>query len=99
MSQSTDSNLIQILPPMDLNDEERKLIFEHLFIKLASYRNERLRFAQAEEIASDVLKRKDEFEKLINEWGDRTAGQVWDACHLDGSEYFVSSILNILTSN
>ncbi|KZT37981.1 DUF726-domain-containing protein [Sistotremastrum suecicum HHB10207 ss-3] len=83
------SDLAKIVPPKELDQQGRNIIFEHVFRRLATYRNGHTLYAAAEQ--GEVLEMGDTgrdlqspFEKTIDEWANALLKHVWAACDQEG---------------
>ncbi|PPQ63049.1 hypothetical protein CVT24_005903 [Panaeolus cyanescens] len=88
------AELEAITPPQTLTKEQRELVFEHLFRKLATYRNTAVLYASLEAaLCSDDesedgvnLKRQKAFEDALNKWAQSLADKAWSVCHPDNED-------------
>lgn len=85
----TDANLMQVVPPTDLEEGGKRVLFEYFFRKLASYRNDRLRFAESEEALNGASekgtnKQRQAFETELDRWANDLLHNIWDTCQVEG---------------
>lgn len=82
------TDLEKITPPKDLSNEQKGLVFEHFFRRLASYRNTAaiyavLECATAPSADSSAMTAQDEFEAVLNAWGQSLLEKAWIVCYGD----------------
>ncbi|KAL1743960.1 DUF726-domain-containing protein [Schizophyllum fasciatum] len=70
----------------ELSEDELDNIFQHIFRRLAAYRNEALMYAELECMLasgseSTKSQRKDAFGDSIDRWAQTIVDQAWIACH------------------
>jgi hypothetical protein len=76
----------KVVPPASVDYKDRELIFEHLFRKLAQFRNERLIYAVNEETETVSRQKSDVYDALLNAWCHVFVRNIWNACTLEGGE-------------
>ena len=96
-------SLEAIIPPTELEMQERVAIFDHVFRKLAIHRSQAVLRAIAEEMLTSgnegKVEKREEYEKLMDEWANVIVKNAWDACHLDGGmSYFVPFAVRVKTN-
>ncbi|KZT26413.1 DUF726-domain-containing protein [Neolentinus lepideus HHB14362 ss-1] len=80
------SDLTQVTPPKELSDEDRIIIFKHVFHRLADHRNTLELYAIAEHgllplpDASAKEKTRDDHIHEINNWAQQLVQHTWTAC-------------------
>ncbi|KAH9952222.1 DUF726-domain-containing protein [Amylocystis lapponica] len=83
------SDLIKLTPPKELDQDACLTIFQHLFRRLAAYRNTVELYALAEynlSISPEEMKAcvRDEFGEEVNRWAHELLKHAWIACHEPG---------------
>jgi hypothetical protein len=77
-------DLSNIIPPKHLTNDDRANVFQHLFCRLASYRNTIELYAQTESaLASSEesgAQRRDQFNKEIDIWAQDLLARAWAVC-------------------
>ena len=78
-----ESDLEKLTPPKQLSKEQRKIIFEHIYRRLAVHRNNSERWANYEEFidprGSNAQIRRD-FVEEVNTWANALLKNAWAAC-------------------
>jgi len=79
------ADLTTVTPPKDLSEEEQLIVFNHVFRRLAAYRNTAELYALAESSLSTYPEdrrneRKDSFIHEVNKWAQELLNHVWLAC-------------------
>ncbi|KAF9052929.1 DUF726-domain-containing protein [Panaeolus papilionaceus] len=81
-----------ITPPQTLSEQQKELVFLHLFRRLAAYRNTAGLYATLETSLSsnngdDVeLKRQTAFDDALNKWAQSLTEKAWLVCHPDSED-------------
>ncbi|KAL1706918.1 DUF726-domain-containing protein [Schizophyllum commune] len=70
----------------ELSEDELDNVFQHVFRRLAAYRNEALMYAELECMLASgsedmKTKRKNAFSENIDKWAQTIVDQAWIACH------------------
>lgn len=85
-----DADLTKVLPPKTLEKKYKEELFEIYFRKLASYRNNRLRFAEVEETlkegAKNASEQRTKFGSVLDSWANSILKEVWVFVELDGGD-------------
>ncbi|KAK0503424.1 DUF726-domain-containing protein [Armillaria luteobubalina] len=79
------SDLAQLTPPKQLTQQERNTVFQHIFRRLADYRNTAELYALAEYSLSPLPEkaksdRRNTFNKTLNTWAQQLLEHAWIAC-------------------
>lgn len=79
------SDLAQLTPPKQLAQQERDTVFQHIFRRLAAYRNAAELYSLAEYSLSPLPEkvksdRRDAFNKGLNTWAQQLLEHAWVAC-------------------
>ncbi|KAF9526972.1 DUF726-domain-containing protein [Crepidotus variabilis] len=82
------TNLEKITPPKDLTSEQKSILFQHIFRRLADYRNTVTLYGTFEctlsqEGDNDALEKQRSFEEEINDWAQALLEKAWIVCHED----------------
>lgn len=88
-STRTMSDLTQVTPPKELTETDRLTIFEHVFRRLAAYRNAAKFYAGAEYGLStrpqeEKAQTKKQFLDELDSWAQELVQHVWFACQEPG---------------
>ena len=79
----SETDLEKLTPPNNLEKEQRRIIFEHIFRRLAVHRNDVDRYANGEGFAcakDGRQKIREEFVVQVNKWANELLENVWIAC-------------------
>ncbi|KAF9564386.1 DUF726-domain-containing protein [Agrocybe pediades] len=75
------SQLEKITPPKDLSDEQKATVFQHIFRRLADYRNTAALYSLLEcsftSGGDEVISKQHEFETEINRWAQSLLEKAW----------------------
>ncbi|KAK0239980.1 DUF726-domain-containing protein [Armillaria nabsnona] len=79
------SDLAQLTPPKQLTQQERETVFQHIFRRLAAYRNSAELYSLAEYSLSPLPEkvksdRRNAFNKGLNTWAQQLLEHAWVAC-------------------
>ena len=94
------TDLEKITPPKSLTDEQKGVVFQHFFRRLADYRNFAVLYGTLEcSLAAgndeDALKKQDEFESEISRWAQQLLEKAWIACNGDDTGVFYMTVSTI----
>ncbi|KAG7447934.1 DUF726-domain-containing protein [Guyanagaster necrorhizus] len=78
-------NLAQLTPPKQLTQQERQTVFQHIFRRLAAYRNTAELYALTEYSLSSLPEstksdRRNSFNKGLNAWAQQLLEHAWVVC-------------------
>ena len=79
----SETDLEKLTPPKDLEQEQRRVIFEHIYRRLAIHRNDVERYVINESFACPKDGRdkiREEFVEQVNKWANDLLENVWMAC-------------------
>jgi hypothetical protein len=79
------ADLTQLVPPKDLSENDRATVFDHVFCRLASFRNTAELYSNLEHKSSSLgprLKsaRQEQFDQEIQTWAQKLLEHTWVAC-------------------
>ncbi|KAJ6597014.1 DUF726-domain-containing protein [Mycena vulgaris] len=79
------ADLTQLVPPKDLSETVKEIVFNHFFCRLASFRNTAALYANVEHNSSSLnpqLKatRREQFIQEIQVWAQKLLEQTWIVC-------------------
>ncbi|KAL5532646.1 hypothetical protein ACEPAF_4420 [Sanghuangporus sanghuang] len=85
-----ESDLEKLTPPKELSKQQRKIIFEHIYRRLAVHRNNAERWANYEDFVdpgNDIGQIiRQEFVEEINAWANALLENAWVACEEPGTK-------------
>lgn len=94
-----------IAPPQTLSEQQKELVFLHIFRRLAAYRNTAGLYATLETSLSsnngdDVeLKRQTAFDDALNKWAQSLTEKAWLVCHPDSEGAFTYGYSDCIHTN